>query len=497
MKSAAGAAGSRLPPLKVLARSAGVSHAVMSAAIAQLRQAGLLDVRQRRGIVVAGGETANAAGQWQNRNRWHQLAGELRRDLADGLYGLGPLPAQKEMLNRYRVSQKTLVKALATLAGEGTLAPSGNTYRLHAPQPQRAKNTIVLFARGLQTGEVFVASPRFDEQFISLERVCRARNVLLRIVPCYYTDIDTLGFPGWKQRRFGGMFDPQRVLGFMIWRTGLGPPNTFAGELATALSRFGRPLALYCENASDMHAEGLPAGPRVRRFSSAMDTDAGAVVARVLLSRGHRRICCWCDNDELDWARDRWEGMCRVYRDAGLGDGVRLCSAFGREHAVGSAYWDGLGDFLKSALQKKYAALGVSVRPKRIELLGNGVYEQQMHREVVYDRLLPMMRQALLRRTETAWVGLNDAVALECLDFLQENRVHVPREISVAGFDDSFDAAKCQLTSFNFNGAAAVNRMVDFLLWPNSPLSRAGQGGLTKVDGFVHERTTTGRARGR
>jgi len=118
------------------------------------------------------------------------------------------------------------------------------------------------------------------------------------------------------------------------------------------------------------------------------------------------------------------------------------------------------------------------------------------YREAAYAQLEGAFAEALADRSISAWVGANDLVALECLQYLQTRGVHMPHRISVLGFDDSFEAGYHSLTSYSFNAPAAMHAMVEYLLRPVSSRAKARMAGPVVVNGWVHERATTGVAGG-
>jgi len=482
---------SRLPGVKAMARIAGVSHGAMSGALAELKRSGALEVRPGKGTVIA--QAAEVAGTVlpEGTCRWHRLTARMRRELADGLFGDTRLPSQKELMARYGVAQRTLVKALTVLAAEGTLEPSGGTFRPAAPPLPRARNTLVLFSRGGPAGELVVYTPRTTIQFSALEQLCAARDVRLQVVLCHF-DGARLTFPGWQSGSLAEVFDPGKVLGFMVWRLGL--LADFTAELVARLHGLGRPIAVFVESQDDLQIPGLPVDRLVRRYSTAPDFEAGRAVGRFLISRGHRRVCCWSEGSALQWCRERLAGIRHAFAGAGMPDAVESLSAWTDEYLYDAAEVQRVNDRLRRAVQQVSRELAVPIRPERETEVVSGLYFSGIYRELVFRALEPRMREALRSRRATAWVGTADPVAIECLRYLQASGAGVPEEISVVGFDDSPDAATRRLTSYNFNGAAAVNRMVDFLLWPDAPITRSGAGVPVMVDGFVHERATTGPA---
>jgi DNA-binding LacI/PurR family transcriptional regulator len=77
-------------------------------------------------------------------------------------------------------------------------------------------------------------------------------------------------------------------------------------------------------------------------------------------------------------------------------------------------------------------------------------------------------------------------LAVECIDFLHERGVQIPRRISVVGFDDSIEAQIHGLTSYNFNSIGVARGMLAHLLNPH-PVDD-----FTEIPGTVVERRTSG-----
>jgi LacI family transcriptional regulator len=105
----------------------------------------------------------------------------------------------------------------------------------------------------------------------------------------------------------------------------------------------------------------------------------------------------------------------------------------------------------------------------------------------------PLCRKVAADRSITALVGANDAIALGCLDFLRSEKVVVPHDLSVVGFDDSMQALVNHLTSYNFNATACIQAMIRDILSPRS--RSAGKQRVVELDGFVTARGSSTRNR--
>ncbi|MBD3241006.1 MAG: GntR family transcriptional regulator, partial [Chitinivibrionales bacterium] len=126
--------GARLPPIKTMARRAGVSHAVMNAAVRALAERGVLSASPGSGTVVGAPavterrarRTGDARGVPQ---KWQQVAAVLaRRVCAAG----GQLPEgiilPKQVRIDFGITHATARKALVSLVEDGILRPHGRGY---------------------------------------------------------------------------------------------------------------------------------------------------------------------------------------------------------------------------------------------------------------------------------------------------------------------------------------------------------------------------------
>jgi DNA-binding LacI/PurR family transcriptional regulator len=229
----------------------------------------------------------------------------------------------------------------------------------------------------------------------------------------------------------------------------------------------------------------------VHRYAVASDFTAGTDVGRFLLARGHQAVCCWSEGNDRLWAHERVAGIRHAFAEAGLADCVHSFSAMNTEHAEQTRSAEAVLALLRDSLRRAYRTLGIPYRMTTLRASALDAFAAGLRRDLIYRRLAPAMKKALRARQATAWVGTNDELAVECLRYLQDRGVRTPQDVSVIGFDDAFEATSRHMSSYNFNATAAFNRMVDFLLWPNSPIAGAETGRTVFVEGFVQERATT------
>jgi DNA-binding LacI/PurR family transcriptional regulator len=277
-----------------------------------------------------------------------------------------------------------------------------------------------------------------------------------------------------------------------VWQEGNGLPSGFVRSLVAHLAALNQPVALFSENGEPLVAPFKSKARQLRCFVCDSDFAAGRRVGHFLLVRGHRRVCCFAVFAGGKWERNRIAGLRSVYAESGLHDAVTVCYALSaqqdrditrRRHASNLR--------IEQALAGVARRSGVAWRPTPLSDFAATHVAERLDRERIFAALEPSMRRLAKDRGTTAWVGTNDDMAADCLQFLRDQDVGVPEQVSVVGFDDSYLAASCCMTSYGFNGAAAMVRMVDYILRPNTVLDRGAASGTVLVEGAVHERSTT------
>jgi DNA-binding LacI/PurR family transcriptional regulator len=134
-------------------------------------------------------------------------------------------------------------------------------------------------------------------------------------------------------------------------------------------------------------------------------------------------------------------------------------------------------------------------QPLMKSILGRlrGQVRAATERSLFYHYALPVMERALEQTDVTVWVCANDSAAIEAIEFLSRNRVRVPDDISVVGFDDGVEASLLKLTTYNFNGQAAVHAILSHVLNPGRG-NREGNA-PEEIEGFLVERESARRVR--
>jgi hypothetical protein len=92
---------------------------------------------------------------------------------------------------------------------------------------------------------------------------------------------------------------------------------------------------------------------------------------------------------------------------------------------------------------------------------------------------------ALAAGGATVWVGLDDYLTMNAmLPFLQSERVNIPRDLSVASFNDTVEASSENIVSYRFDIVSVVLKALGLILFPKQFKETANnliemEGGLT------------------
>lgn len=438
-------ANSRLDSLEHLRKAAGVSLVTMSNALSELRDKGVLTTRRGRGIHVVFDQPPAAAPSTVP--QWLAIERHLRRDILNGVYAAGQrLPSVKELKARYGTGYESLRRALVVMRDTGTLEPYRGGVRVATLALQSTRAKVVLIAGGAPSGDLMQYTSRTSDNLRTLDNECVNANLQLAIVP-FNIAVRQFHAPR-GQAALAKLFES--ALGFIVMTAGL-----YADDIPRILSRIApcrRPIAMFDEGGIN-NLPAVFAGQRqILRFACAHSTAPGYDIGRALLNLGHRRVAYLSPLHDSEWSQARLKGLQRCYDDAGIRDAVIpfVCPASIIQE--GGYRPDKRIDRILKELKQVRALV------PQANLLAL--------REMIRDDLRPLMVRALSEKTATAWVGGNDTVALECLDFLASRGVRVPQRVSLAGFDNSLDAFYQKMTSYSFNGETIVRAMLKHVVRP-------------------------------
>ncbi len=455
-----------LPPVRVLADHFGASQKTICRALDVLVEKGLVvRIGARAGYRVSsgssklGGENVGTISQ-RARNAWQDIADELKTCMVTGsMDDKYSIPSIAEISAEYECSYRTAHKALAYLTAKGFLVRKGRRYHNAAPQSQirqTTRNYIII-----------------DQKYASKENV--SISTILQTID--------IGF------RLSGRRSPEIV-----------PVNTVTPEKMNScgscicisrephnwLEDFIRtyptpPKA--CIDLSQRHTNIQFRDLRKLIVVTPDNRQCGLNAANHLSNLGHERIAVFHDEriSRNSWSELRLQGIGEIFPLAG--EGARKAVLFEPDQAPFVSESE-----MKSA-RAAFTRVVRSVSVDLAEFLGTRLkmIDDIRHYCKRYSLLLPQFRRALEDRSITAWVGMVDEVALLGMVFLSENRIKVPSQISVLGFDNTPDAAQIGMTSYDIGFFDMAQAALHWLSTPelvHNPFS---------VPGALFERRTTTR----
>jgi DNA-binding LacI/PurR family transcriptional regulator/DNA-binding transcriptional regulator YhcF (GntR family) len=487
-------AGKPLPGIRRLAPRLGASHVTTWRAVRALRDVGVLEVRVGGSVVAAGPnlietpkpEAAPPTSLPPPRPwRWEEVRGQLAREILEQRHPPGArLPSAALIGRRLVAAPVNVSRALRSLESERLLTREGRGYRVAAPTKRRLFGRVVFLGRSRRGDLLSDLSARSLELWRRLESECRRFDVGLQ-VDTIEEDIDRL-----LGRATGSPVESRDVLGYVVRNLDL--EARLVARLLAALAATGKPVSVIDEVG--VSSELVPARRRgrLRVFSLANSVEAGRDVGRELLRLGHRKVAFLSSYDGAAWSRHRLLGLELAFAAVGLPKAV-----------VPLLLGEFEDDFdLRDVIRRSASYQEISRRLQSFARAQNPLSEidaATFHRhpgfrvllgEIVAGRMLPLFERALSDRGITAWVGLDDTIAAAALRFLSASSVRVPEQISLVGFDNSSDALRGGLASYDFNVPSLSNAVVQHVLAAPGRRPRA----VVEIPGRLAERASLGPA---
>ncbi len=488
----------RLPSIRAMAGACGVSVSTMWRAVGRAQRTGAVLCVGRGGIVlghrgaapVAADHAAVATGGVvEDESRWQSLEQCLEVDIRAGvLAASGRLPSYKVLSAQYGSSYPTLRRALRALVARNRIRPWKRGFaRVDLPRRTR-RATLVCLAVTNVMHTLRDLAPWGGSFWRLIERECARLNVDVELYG-YHEVVREVARPaGVDFVSLAALQRERTTLGYLVWTMGLDTP--LLRDLVRAVPR-GRPVSVV-QDVRDV----LPELPRsaqgnrlFRSFALGMDPSAGQSVADYLLGLGHRVVACFSLGPSCCWSQSRVDGMRRAFSRV---PSAQLC-----EYVIAGTGPDGMPEVTGMAqLQRllravdrvdddeSYARFDPAERHVLKQALINYTGTRAF-RKMAADSF----SEALRIGGATAWVGVNDRIALLAMHYLGQHGMRVPDDISLIGFDDTLEALGCGLSSYAFNARAVATAVLEHVVAPYR--SRAAADRAIEIPGSVMERRST------
>lgn len=481
----------RLPTIGTMAREGGFSPRTISTAVDGLKQEGVLTAVQRGGIhinkepgTMSEPEPVDDYRMPTGRRRWQRVRERIAADIVNGTFSSGVmLPSLKELCLTYGAAFQTVKRALQALVADGKVEEYGRGYRVFEPRARTGHACLVLIAHSAAVGDLGTVIPRNPEFLRELERECMRSGIRL----CICTEGDVHLSP---RARCRGVQASDAVVGYMVWIRGI--PAARIEELLGSLASAGAPVAILDEDGNIPLARMVTRRPRMRVFTVANSRAAGIDVGNHLLRTGHRRVAYLTPVDSTRYSRNRHEGIAHAFAETGLNDAVDH-RGLGRYQAF---------EDVQRSLDRTPACmlLREHIRTFEADVQGRDTWTEDkfytfytdtyLLRRALQKEMTPLFDTLLEANQATAWVGVNDWIALAAMAHVRDRGVRVPDSIAMVGFDDTFEAFSHDLTSYNFNMPALARAMLNHILAPPSARRREPLPAL-EIPGVVMARQST------
>lgn len=425
----------RLPTVRELATLHATGTRTIADALELLRRKGLVESRRGSGMWRAGQLPASTS--VKPKINAFDFADRLCEEIRQGLHPWNTdLPSIKEFATRWKCHPQTAGKALDTAVRTGLLERHGRRHRpvLLRPRHKISVPTLLCIGAADDLGRFRMDTDRESDFWRELgSQAAHAGLSLLR------------------RPWIGERIRPESSsVGVVASTWHCQEPALLRQEL----ERLRLPVCLWTEEYTLQ--ETAPRNSRIRFHEQGYHKDVGTSAARHLLELGHSRFAYISPWHASRWSKNRYQGI----EEEVEGRGGRVDS-FCLE---GISVWDRLApafsdprigsSFPSTLVARLVEGSSDPIRDATIRELG-------MNR--IRKDLSPLLDRALASGA-TAWIAANDLCALQVMDWLQENGVKVPGEVSLAGFDDTAGALRADLTSYRFASDSMARAMIGQIL---------------------------------
>lgn len=428
----------RLPTVRELATLHSTGTRTIAKALDLLRREGLVDSRRGSGVWRAGQAPATASVKLKVNA--FDFADRLCEEIRQGLHPWNTdLPSIKEFATRWKCHPQTAGKALETAVRTGLVERNGRRHRPVHPRPRQRSSAPTLLCIGAadNLGRFRMDTDRESDFWRELGSQAAHAGLSLSRRP-------------WTGERI--RVDSSSV-GVVASTWHCQEPDLLRQEL----ERLRLPVCLWTEEYTLQ--ESAPRNSRIRFHEQGYHKDVGASAARHLLDLGHSRFAYISPWHASRWSKNRLKGI----EEDVEGRGGRVDS-FCLE---GISVWDRLAPAycdprIGSSFPNTHVARLVegSSAPIRDAI----ILELGMNR--IRKDLSPLLERALASGA-TAWIAANDLCALQAMAWLRGKGVKVPSEVSLAGFDDTTEALRADLTSYRFASDSMARAMIRQILNPS------------------------------
>jgi len=424
----------RLPSVRFLSKQHHMSTRTVQLALTLLQERGIIESRSRSGYWRKGDMPIENIPEVKR--NVDSLYRQLNQELQEGLHPWdSPLPLIKELAVQWNCHAQTVAKVMERAILHHLLDRKGRFHFPARPPAKRKGNrpTILCLGAGAPDGNFRMDSDRESDFWRELGAQAALSGLsLVRSV--------------WN----GGRIRPiENTVGIIATNWHYEDPYAICWEIA----KLKLPACVWFDEQT---RESMKSKPRIHYHDQGHSTENGVLMTRHLMELGHKHIAFISPWHANSWSIKRLQGIQEEAKRHGCLIDVCILN--------GDSEWDRLIPAENDPfIQKKFP---IQLIEKMVEGSSDAV-RSQLCSELGWNRIRkdmePLFEQALASQA-TAWIGANDICALNALKWLKEKGIQVPKDISVAGFDDTIEALRFDLTSFRFSCASVARSMIHQIL---------------------------------
>lgn len=489
-----------LPAAANIAARAGVSHVTVLKALKHFSEIGEIELHAGRRCRLSGPKyDAGEEREEKPVTRSRQLAAQLYREIIENkLDNNDELPSVKNLCNKYGVCFATCRRALSELECEGIIKHDRRLRRFVPVAAGALKKTgsIIFIGRGTVDGVPIAFPPRGGAYIAALDRFSSHAGVSIITQTVLFKGTRLICDVNWKK-----LFSQNVILGIIIWETDI---ESFTSKLVADLLHFNIPIVILSEKETDNRY--LAVRKRQIAYIHAVDNvQAGKNLGRFLLEQGHRRIAYISPLFDQSWSPPRLGGLRAVFEPvAGQDSVIPLISSIPLERSMSKLAR--LDEIFASSIEpiiKSKMALFDKICPRQVkESFIIEHLRSLRHLENWYikagaplaNAILSLLQDSIHQPEYTALVASDPDTAKICYDILRAYGKSIPRDISLAVFDDTMEIARRRITSYNFNPEKAVQECFAHILYRDFSDKRMNAVREITIPGLMMTRSSVGAA---
>jgi len=473
----------KLPSVRSLALSAETSNQTIQKILKKYVLEGYVTSRRGAGIFVS---EAVITGEVQlplqplnieSKVRSEKIAKQIFDDiLRNSSKRNNHLPSIVELESVYNANYRTIKRAFALLEEKGFI-DSTKKMVSGAPLQRRHKhNEIICIVRTTGTG-LFLANT--EEIIKNLQQICSQRKLSLRVVKLYYVQSKLYFVNNDDEKQFFKI-PSDGPFGCIILSVGIA--DGFSDLMDMLRSRFTGPKVLLGQPSITRQFENYSHRSSIVNLTTESSLIPGKKVGSYLYAMGHRKLVFFPGAPETQWSLVRYWGIKEVYDMCGKENAITFCKIPEIHTASYDKFWNKIvmNDFRNKigpliAMASKTANIFnfEKFQSSDIHEILKTQFKKNHIRNLLVKAYKPFLPTIIKNHHASAIVCDDDNLAAIILMLLKKHNISVPRDISVIGFDDSYEAMISNLTSYNFNSVEQLNCVIDWLLHSRSETKSA------------------------